>query len=81
MAFIYFKCADNLSFQAKKQVNYVESDSEGEDDDEKIFRPSRNSRSKRRKMSPESDDEFKDGGDVGYSDDGQFPFPHHYMLF
>ncbi|PYH36319.1 mismatch repair ATPase MSH6 [Aspergillus neoniger CBS 115656] len=57
------------SRRAKKQVNYVESDSEGEDDDEKIFRPSRNSRSKRRKMSPESDDEFNDGGDVGYSDD------------
>ncbi|RAK86781.1 DNA mismatch repair protein Msh6 [Aspergillus costaricaensis CBS 115574] len=57
------------SRRAKKQVNYVESDSEGEDDDEKIFRPSRNSRNKRRKMSPESDDEFNDGGDVGYSDD------------
>ncbi|KAL7656638.1 DNA mismatch repair protein msh6 [Aspergillus niger] len=57
------------SRRAKKQVNYVESDSEGEDDDEKIFRPGRNSRNKRRKMSPESDDEFNDGGDVGYSDD------------
>ncbi|RAL05952.1 mismatch repair ATPase MSH6 [Aspergillus ibericus CBS 121593] len=58
------------SRRAKKQVNYVESDSEGEDDDEKIFRPGRNSRSKRRKMSPESEDEFNDaGGDVGYSDD------------
>lgn len=81
MAFVNSKCADNLFFQAKKQVNYVESDSEGEDDDEKIFRPSRNSRNKRRKMSPESDDEFNDGGDVGYSDDGEFLSPHLCMLF
>ncbi|KAF7597240.1 DNA mismatch repair protein msh6 [Aspergillus hancockii] len=60
------------SRRAKKQVNYLESDSEGEDDDEEIFRPSRknNKASKRRKVSPESDDEFEQGGvDVGYSDD------------
>jgi DNA mismatch repair protein MSH6 len=51
----------------------MESDSEGEDDDEQIFRPGRkNNRPKRRKVSPESDEEFdQDGGDAGYSDDGK----------
>ncbi|KAI9042656.1 mismatch repair ATPase MSH6 [Aspergillus affinis] len=60
------------SRRAKKKVSYAESDSEGEDDDEAIFRPGRqNSRaSKRRKTSPESEDEFDQGdADVGYSDD------------
>ncbi|PYH93555.1 DNA mismatch repair protein Msh6 [Aspergillus ellipticus CBS 707.79] len=56
------------SRRTKKQVSYAESDSEGEDDDEKIFRPGRNARNKRRKMSPDSEDEFKDGGDAEYSD-------------
>lgn len=61
--------------QAKKQVSYKESDSEGEDDDEVIFRPSRkgnaNGRAaKRRKTSPESEDEFQEAGDAGYSDEG-----------
>lgn len=61
------------SRRAKKQVNYAESDSEGEDDDEEIFRPCRKNNAhsrtaKRRKMSPESDDDFKQ--DAGsYSDD------------
>ncbi|PWY86004.1 DNA mismatch repair protein Msh6 [Aspergillus heteromorphus CBS 117.55] len=50
------------SRRAKKQVSYAESDSEGEDDDEEIFRPGRNGRNKRRKMSPDSEEEFKDGG-------------------
>lgn len=59
----------------KKQVSYKESDSEGEDDDEVIFRPSRkgnaNARAaKRRKTSPESEDEFQDAGEAGYSDEG-----------
>ncbi|KAB8070177.1 muts domain V-domain-containing protein [Aspergillus leporis] len=60
------------SRRAKKQVNYLESDSEGEDDDEEIFRPSRrnNKASKRRKVSPDSNDEFEQGeDDAGYSDD------------
>lgn len=60
--------------QAKKQVSYAESDSEGEDNDEEIFRPSRkNSRaSKRRKVSPESDDDFeREAQNAEYSDDGQ----------
>ncbi|KAI9930999.1 hypothetical protein ASPWEDRAFT_34472 [Aspergillus wentii DTO 134E9] len=60
------------SRRAKKQVSYAESNSEGEDDDEQIFRPSRwNGRAnKRRKPSPESDDEFDAAGgdDGGYSD-------------
>lgn len=56
-------------------MNYVESDSEGEDDDEKIFRPSRRAgagvkTAKRRKTSPESEDDFQEDGDAGYSDDG-----------
>ncbi|KAJ5778178.1 DNA mismatch repair protein msh6 [Penicillium odoratum] len=60
------------SRRAKKmQVSYKESDSEGEEDDEVIFRPSRqNGRStKRQKTVVESDDEEFEGGDIGYSDD------------
>lgn len=60
--------------QAKKKVSYAESGSEGEDDDDVIFRPGRqnNRASKRRKTSPESEDEFDQGdADAGYSDDGQ----------
>lgn len=55
----------------------MESGSEGEDDDEQIFRPGRknnprNRANKRRKPSPESGDEFENAqGDGGYSDDGQ----------
>lgn len=62
--------------QAKKQVNYKVSDSEGEDDDDVIFRPGRKNTAsgraaKRRKTSPDSDDDFQDGAaDGGYSDDG-----------
>lgn len=56
----------------------MESDSEGEDDDEEIFRPSRRTsvrgrNTKRRKTSPESEDEFKEDEDGGYSDDGKPP--------
>lgn len=64
------------SSQAKKQVSYKESDSEGEDDEEVIFRPSRKDSArgrsaKRRKTSPDSEEEFKENGDDGgYSDDG-----------
>ncbi|KAF5863649.1 DNA mismatch repair protein msh6 [Aspergillus alliaceus] len=63
--------ANSPSRRSKKQVNYFESNSEGEDDDEKIFRPSRKNKApKRRKVSPESDDEFEqDGDDVGYSNE------------
>lgn len=62
--------------QNKKQVSYKESDSEGEDNDEVIFRPNRNNSvrgraSKRRKTSPDSEDEFQEGAEeAGYSDDG-----------
>lgn len=64
------------SLKAKKQVNYVESASEGEDGDEQISRPGRRNnvrnKAKRRKPSPESDDDFEQSHDVGgYSDDGQ----------
>ncbi|KAJ6084197.1 DNA mismatch repair protein msh6 [Penicillium sp. IBT 16267x] len=56
-----------------KQVSYKESDSEGEDDDEVIFRPNRkNGRaSKRQKTVVESDEEeFQEAADdAGYSDD------------
>ena len=55
-------------------MNYVESDSEGEDDADKIFRPAgRNGRAnKRRRLSPESDDEFEGAEDLdGGSDDGK----------
>ena len=67
-----------LLFQVKKHVSYAESDSEGEDDDEEIFRPGRKTNvrgrvSKRQKMSPESDEDFEqDAG--GYSDDGRYSF-------
>lgn len=61
----------------KKPVSYKETDSEGEDDDDVIFRPSRKSNAngraaKRRKTSPDSEDEFQEAGDAGYSDDGKF---------
>jgi hypothetical protein len=62
--------------QNKKQVSYKESDSEGEDNEEVIFRPNRNNSvrgraSKRRKTSPDSDDEFQgDAEEGGESDDG-----------
>ncbi|KAL4804292.1 muts domain V-domain-containing protein [Aspergillus unguis] len=65
------------SRRSAKKVNYVESDSEGVDDDDEIFRPSRkNSRpSKRRKVSPESDDDFEqDAQDAGDSDDDMDDF-------
>ncbi|RMJ27564.1 hypothetical protein PHISP_01552 [Aspergillus sp. HF37] len=67
------------SRRAKKQVNYVESASEGEDDDEQISRPGRKNnirnRAKRRKPSPESDDDFEQSHDVGgYSDDDMDDF-------
>ncbi|KAJ5565017.1 DNA mismatch repair protein msh6 [Penicillium frequentans] len=62
----------------KKQVSYKESDSEGEEDDEVIFRPSRkNGRaSKRQKTVVESDEEdFKEAADdAGYSDDDMDDF-------
>ncbi|KAL4813622.1 muts domain V-domain-containing protein [Aspergillus spinulosporus] len=66
------KASNSPSRRSTKKVNYVESDSEGEDDDDEIFRPTRkNSRaSKRRKLSPESDDEFEEDEDnAGYSED------------
>ncbi|OJJ89270.1 mismatch repair ATPase MSH6 [Aspergillus glaucus CBS 516.65] len=66
------KASGSPSRRSKKQVNYVESDSEGEDDDDQIFGPNRrNSRvNKRRKTSPEIDDDFKqDGNDDGHSDE------------
>lgn len=61
--------------QGQKKVSYKESDSEGEDDDEVIFRPNRKDRvsgraAKRRRTEPESEDDFKEAEDVGYSDDG-----------
>jgi hypothetical protein len=62
--------------QGKKKVSYKESDSEGEDDDEVIFRPNRKDRvggraTKRRRTEPESEDEFNDvEGDAEISDDG-----------
>lgn len=66
--------------QAKKHVSYKQSDSEGEDDDDVIFRPSRNNTAngratKRRRTSPDSDDEFQAAEDGGYSDDGIFSTP------
>ncbi|CAG8228648.1 unnamed protein product [Penicillium olsonii] len=49
------------SRRGQKKVSYKESDSEGEDDDEAIFRPNRNGRAaKRRRTEPESEDEFKE---------------------
>jgi DNA mismatch repair protein MSH6 len=57
-------------------VSYKESDSEGEDDDEVIFRPNRKDRvssraTKRQRTEPESEDEFKEPEENGgYSDDG-----------
>ncbi|RDW81383.1 mismatch repair ATPase MSH6 [Aspergillus mulundensis] len=64
--------SDSPSRRSAKKVNYVESDSEGEDNDDEIFHPSRKSNraSKRRKLSPESEDEFKDDiHNAEYSDD------------
>ncbi|KAL4782474.1 muts domain V-domain-containing protein [Aspergillus varians] len=66
------KVSASPSRRSAKKVSYVESDSEGEDDDEEIFRPTRknNRASKRRKVSPESDDEFDQGAlNAEYSDD------------
>lgn len=68
-------CLFSFNQAKKKQVSYKESDSEGEDDDEVIFRPSRkgnaNGRAaKRRKTSPESEDEFQEAAEAGYSDEG-----------
>ncbi|KAJ5308958.1 hypothetical protein PENANT_c020G07362 [Penicillium antarcticum] len=63
------------SRRGKKKVSYKESDSEGEDDDDVIFKPGRRDRTagraaKRQKTLPESEDEFQEGADeAGYSDD------------
>ncbi|KXG53727.1 DNA mismatch repair protein Msh6 [Penicillium griseofulvum] len=63
------------SRRGKKKVSYKESDSEGEDDDEVIFRPNRKDRvssraTKRQRTEPESEDEFKEPEENGgYSDD------------
>lgn len=69
-----------MFLKTKKQVNYVESDSEGEDDEEQIFRPGRknnaNRANKRRKPSPESDDDFEQAQDGGDSDDGELRTLH-----
>lgn len=69
----------DLFDQEKKKISYKESDSEGEDDDEVIFRPNRNDRvsgraAKRRRTEPESEDEFNEAGDGGYSDDGMVSY-------
>lgn len=54
----------------------MESDSEGEDDDDEIFRPVRKASvrgrvNKRQKTTPLSDDDFKElDEDAGYSDEG-----------
>lgn len=64
---------DVMLLKARKKVNYLESDSEGEEDDEKIFRPGRSSRNKRQKVAVESEDEFKEAADgEEYSDYGWF---------
>lgn len=57
----------------KKTVNYIESDSEGEDDDEEIFHPSRLHRksTKRQKTSIGTDDEFKGEADDAFDDEGK----------
>lgn len=62
------------SDQAKKTVNYIESDSEGEQDDEEIFRrkPARQKSVKRQRTDVESEDEFKADAVGGYSDDGMW---------
>ncbi|OQD73646.1 hypothetical protein PENDEC_c014G00140 [Penicillium decumbens] len=65
------------SRRAKKKVSYKESDSEGEDDDDVIFRPNRQSSvrgraNKRRKTSPdESEDEFQAAPDEGGDSDDE----------
>ncbi|CRG88135.1 DNA mismatch repair protein msh6 [Talaromyces islandicus] len=53
--------------KAKKKVNYVESDSEGEDDDEAIFQPNRSR--KRRRPVVESEDEFQAEADLPEDDE------------
>ncbi|CEL10743.1 Putative Mismatch repair ATPase MSH6 [Aspergillus calidoustus] len=66
------KTTDSPSRRGLKKVNYMESGSEGEDDDEEIFRPTRknNRASKRRKVSPDSDEAFEqDAQEAEYSDD------------
>ncbi|KAJ0421619.1 putative DNA mismatch repair protein Msh6 [Aspergillus carlsbadensis] len=66
------KTTDSPSLRGQKKVNYMESGSEGEDDDEEIFRPTRknNRASKRRKVSPDSDEAFEqDAQEAEYSDD------------
>jgi DNA mismatch repair protein MSH6 len=54
-------------------VNYVESDSEGEDNDEEIFHPSRLHRksTKRQKTLIGTDDEFKGEADNAFDDEGK----------
>ncbi|BCS20976.1 mismatch repair ATPase MSH6 [Aspergillus puulaauensis] len=66
------KATTSPSRRSAKKVNYVESDSEGEDDDE-IFRPARknNRASKRRKVSPESDDDFEQDVQNGVESDDE----------
>ncbi|KAJ5156683.1 hypothetical protein N7492_009486 [Penicillium capsulatum] len=64
------------SRRSKKQVSYKESDSEGEDDDDVIFRPSRKDSvrgraAKRRKTSPDSEDEFQDAENGGGDSDDE----------
>ncbi|KAL3485624.1 muts domain V-domain-containing protein [Aspergillus germanicus] len=66
------KTTDSPSRRGQKKVNYMESGSEGEDDDQEIFRPTRknNRASKRRKVSPDSDEAFEqDAQEAEYSDD------------
>lgn len=70
---------DASQLQGKKKVSYKESDSEGEDEDDVIFRPNRNNSvrgraNKRRKTSPDdSEDEFQAApDDGGESDDGMY---------
>ncbi|KAL3473438.1 muts domain V-domain-containing protein [Aspergillus californicus] len=66
------KASGSPSRRPTKNVNYIESDSEGADDDEEIFRPTRknNRASKRRKVSPDSEDDFEqDAHAADFSDD------------
>lgn len=51
-------------------MNYVESDTEGEDDDEEIFNPSRRRAAKRRRAQEDSEDEFQADVAGQDSDDG-----------
>ncbi|KAJ6104493.1 hypothetical protein N7523_010813 [Penicillium sp. IBT 18751x] len=65
------------SRRGKKKISYKESDSEGEDDDDVIFRPNRNNSvrgraNKRRKTSPdESEEEFQAPQDEGADSDDE----------